>query len=457
MKGEFRHELYVVVVIRHYGVFAFEFTNNLGIYPLRTRFCANLFVYFVKQHRYPLYKPCKCSGSIGLTHQDCLQSWLEVQRGDGKCELCKTKFQFAPQYAEGAPEHLPAVEVLYGLSRRFISRWLPFVLRLLFAASLWLVLAPLCTAYLYQAWMHKPSFVMERLQWSLVWTDLVSGVVVIACVILSFLSLISFADFLREEWQQNGLVPGGERRRLNARDRAGAEDEPRRFPAREQDVDNGLWQNVQQEILAQPAPLRAGLAEMNENDDAMHLEQEPEDGADTADAARPAVDGEDHLPEDEDEDDNSDSSYDDDDHLDDDIPDGEDEMWMLDPIEHDEVMDNDPAEQPRDAQPPMIPPDVNDLPPFPDDPDDPVDVGINIALDEILGVRGPLSTVVQNLLWLLAFNTVYLGFFTFAPRVVGTSILTAVLNMSAPVEAGENSTFVFNATAKEISRIIYDT
>jgi hypothetical protein len=34
--------------------------------------------------RRPLYGPCKCSGSIGLTHQDCLMSWLEVTRGDGK-------------------------------------------------------------------------------------------------------------------------------------------------------------------------------------------------------------------------------------------------------------------------------------------------------------------------------------------------------------------------------------
>ena len=34
--------------------------------------------------RRPLHGPCKCSGSIGLTHQDCLMSWLEVTRGDGK-------------------------------------------------------------------------------------------------------------------------------------------------------------------------------------------------------------------------------------------------------------------------------------------------------------------------------------------------------------------------------------
>lgn len=35
-------------------------------------------------HRHPLFSPCKCSGSIGLVHQDCLMSWLEVTRKDGK-------------------------------------------------------------------------------------------------------------------------------------------------------------------------------------------------------------------------------------------------------------------------------------------------------------------------------------------------------------------------------------
>ena len=251
--------------------------------------------------------------------------------------------------------------MLYGLSRRFVSRWLPFVLRLLFAASLWLAIAPLCTAYLYQAWIHKPAFVFERMQWNLLLTDLVSGIVVMACVILSFLSLISFADFLREEWQQNGLVQGGERRR-HAHDRP-VEDEPRRFPARDQDVDNGLWQTVQQEILAQPAPLRAGLAGMNENDDAMHLGQNEDNNAN--------ADGEansDNGNSGEEDDENSDSSYDDE-QLDE-IQDGEeeDEEWMLDPIDQDEMMVNE-AEQLRNVRQAAFP--QNDAPPFVDDPDDP--------------------------------------------------------------------------------------
>lgn len=36
------------------------------------------------RHRRPLFSPCKCSGSMGKTHQDCLTSWLEVTRGSGE-------------------------------------------------------------------------------------------------------------------------------------------------------------------------------------------------------------------------------------------------------------------------------------------------------------------------------------------------------------------------------------
>ena len=44
----------------------------------------------------PLFTPCKCSGSMGMTHQDCLTSWLEVTRGDGEC--LEQKFDFFSYY-----------------------------------------------------------------------------------------------------------------------------------------------------------------------------------------------------------------------------------------------------------------------------------------------------------------------------------------------------------------------
>ncbi len=155
-------------------------------------------------HSRPLFKPCKCSGTIGLTHQDCLKSWLQFKRGNGRCELCDTKFQFAPKYADGAPEILPPWEVVAGLARRVAIRWLPFALRALFAASLWLLVLPLTTLYLYQGWLHRPSSISQRWKLELLIGDCISGFVVTSVIIISFLCLMSFADFLRFHWQQEG-------------------------------------------------------------------------------------------------------------------------------------------------------------------------------------------------------------------------------------------------------------
>ena len=56
------------------------------------------------------------------------------------------------------------------------------------------------------------------------------------------------------------------------------------------------------------------------------------------------------------------------------------------------------------------------------------DMEINVALDELLGLRGPISSLVRNLLWLLVFNTVYLGFFAFIPKTIGSVVYSNLLN-----------------------------
>jgi hypothetical protein len=64
----------IVVYTSHLLLYVYHFLH----FVLTPNF-ASLFL-----PRRPLFKPCKCSGSIGLTHQDCLTSWLDVTRGDGK-------------------------------------------------------------------------------------------------------------------------------------------------------------------------------------------------------------------------------------------------------------------------------------------------------------------------------------------------------------------------------------
>mmetsp|Transcript_4664 Transcript_4664/g.9839 ORF Transcript_4664/g.9839 Transcript_4664/m.9839 type:complete len:158 (+) Transcript_4664:94-567(+) len=101
----------------------------------------------------PLYSPCRCTGSIGLVHQSCLESWLDmnprnrsrpapahvepgadapppVPRSAPRCELCSYPFSWDPLYSEDAPDVLPAIQVLYyGVVRRGVLRHLPILFR----------------------------------------------------------------------------------------------------------------------------------------------------------------------------------------------------------------------------------------------------------------------------------------------------------------------------------------
>ena len=63
---------------------------------------------------------------------------------------------------------------------------------------------PLLTTYLYEGWLHRPSSIKLRWEWTLMKTDVVSGLIITLVIIISFLSLMSLADFLRFQWQPNG-------------------------------------------------------------------------------------------------------------------------------------------------------------------------------------------------------------------------------------------------------------
>lgn len=54
---------------------------------------------------------------------------------------------------------------------------------------------------------------------------------------------------------------------------------------------------------------------------------------------------------------------------------------------------------------------------------------IHVALDELLGFRGPISGLIRNLFWLLAFNTIYLGVFTCFPHYVGRKTYSLLSNL----------------------------
>jgi len=456
----------------------------------------------------PLFKPCKCSGSIGLTHQDCLTSWLDVTRGGGKCELCSTRFQFAPRYAPGAPDRLPTRQVCLRILRRAGAKWLPFALRFFLSISLWLVVLPLSTSYIYHSWMHRPVGIKERWEWELIKRDTVGGGVIALVIVVSFLSLMSFAEFLRFHWNgNNNGIDGNNGIRNNIGQRVGADGQGWRndingnggnlggarrddTPPREDEIDDivlrdsyyedGLVANVNLDKVGGESRRRDLLRDLvkkmgNENE--ASFDELLQNQYLSGDESNSSGDRENSNGSDEAENqhcneimaiNSPDNSIENDDYIGvnmDNFPrfilNDEEEMEALIRVQEEQEMDRE-REQPAPPQPGIrpIPRPRNDArfepqfeplqPAFDfeqDDLDDGVDMEINMGLDELLGFRGPLFAVVRNLLWFLVFNTAYLGVFAFMPSTIGSSIFSLLANNTS-LESFVNNT---NSSQAELS------
>jgi E3 ubiquitin-protein ligase MARCH6 len=394
------------------------------------------FLHFFYSLRYPLFSPCKCSGSIGLTHQDCLASWLQVQRLDGRCELCSTKFRFAPQYAEGAPEQLPLYEVILGLSRSAVAKWLPWGLRIATALGLWLFVVPLATAYSYIGWLHSPSAISKRWHRDFVLSDTISGAVIAGIIVISFLSLMSFADFLRFNFQQ------GTRNRENIAQVADV-------PVRDEDIDDVVLDHnhiarrqrkfntvgvmdQRQPVIAENR--RIHWEDEQAGDEHHNMERLMEGMPNDPNAQREVLqrriraaaalqrrlDALDEEPVDEEQDELAHEGP---------IPFQEDDEERIAEFLH--AMEEDLEDEGEEGAPRR----QNNFEPQFEPMNEPMDQGanqddmeMNLALDEILGLRGPFGALIRNILWFMAFVMTYLGIFAFVPRFVGSTVYKRVLN-----------------------------
>ena len=215
--------------------------------------------------------------------------WLD-HSGKDRCELCGVEFAFAPVYAEGAPDRLPMSQLIGAGLQYIYASLLPLVLRICASTLLWLGVAPLATCMLYRAWIHRPSELPVAWSGARLLEELASGLVVVAAIVVSFLSLLSFTDYMRVRWEIADLQ-----------------------------------RNLDDDVVENEAPL-----------------QEP-----VVEAPPPLMD------DDEDEDD---------------------------------------------------------------------EVELHVAVDELLGLRGPLVNVARNVSWLVVFNAAYLGVFAFAPFAVGRAV-----------------------------------
>ncbi|KAI9218826.1 hypothetical protein BC828DRAFT_196247 [Blastocladiella britannica] len=125
--------------------------NNTNANNLQCRICHD-----AASDTDPLFRPCKCSGSIAYVHQPCLEAWLAHSRQPA-CELCSAPFAFSHQYRDDMPVVLPgwlvAREAILALLRRTadLCRWIV-------VAAGWVLVVPSLVGYLWHGLMTFYSY-----------------------------------------------------------------------------------------------------------------------------------------------------------------------------------------------------------------------------------------------------------------------------------------------------------
>lgn len=148
----------------------------------------------------PLHYPCACSGSIKYVHQDCLLQWLNHSNAR-QCEVCKHSFSFSPVYAENAPTRLPFREFLVGIAMK-TCRSLHFFLRLAFVISVWFLIIPFTTFWIWRltfvrSFVEAQKLFLSRLSPILLLTDCLHGLLLSAGIVFIFLGATSLRDYFR--------------------------------------------------------------------------------------------------------------------------------------------------------------------------------------------------------------------------------------------------------------------
>jgi len=287
-----------------------------------------------QEHDRPLYHPCICTGSIRYVHEDCLLQWLSHGTGGNRssCELCGHKFSFTPVYETGAPPSLTVAE----FARLSIIRgikFIPFGIRVIIVGITWGIFIPLATCVMFRILSLGKIDSNNTLQlaiensssgWSTFFLRMQVamedgfysswgiGVGASASIFLSFLTLISVVDFVREHDMLNELA----------------------------------------------AP---------DNEYAEHDEEVEEEEVDDDEEEEEIDNGEAAEPDDRVNDINNDDNIDEEEFFNEDNNGGD----------------------------------------------------LNVALDELLGLRGPGWVLFHNVLWLLTFNGLYLCIALFFPTSVG--------------------------------------
>ncbi|KAM7250362.1 hypothetical protein ACFE04_022245 [Oxalis oulophora] len=148
----------------------------------------------------PLRYPCACSGSIKFVHQDCLLQWLNHSNAR-QCEVCKHQFSFSPVYAENAPARLPFQEFVVGMTLK-ACHILQFFLRLSFVLTVWLLIIPFITFWIWRlafvrSFAEAQRLFLSHISTTFILTDCLHGFLLSASIVFIFLGATSLRDYFR--------------------------------------------------------------------------------------------------------------------------------------------------------------------------------------------------------------------------------------------------------------------
>lgn len=147
----------------------------------------------------PLLHPCRCSGSIKFTHEDCLVNWL-AQSGSTRCELCNHSFRFEPLYQPNTPSALPTQEFLIGILALF-KKSIKTAARIVLVFTVWLFFLPVGTCWTWYALFitsptQLPALLASRGPTGIV-TDAFYGFLLSAGIVFVFLGVSSLREYVR--------------------------------------------------------------------------------------------------------------------------------------------------------------------------------------------------------------------------------------------------------------------
>jgi len=157
-------------------------------------------------------------------------------------QVCKHAFSFSPVYAENAPTRLPFQEFIVGMAMK-ACHVLQFFLRLSFVLSVWLLIIPFITFWIWRlafvrSFGEAQRLFLSHLSTTVILTDCLHGFLLSASIVFIFLGATSLRDYFRhlrelggqdaereDEGDRNGARaarrPPGQANRNNAGDGIG--------------------------------------------------------------------------------------------------------------------------------------------------------------------------------------------------------------------------------------------